>query len=830
MKFCPNCGTQLQDGVKFCTECGTKVAVAAPPVPEPPAQPVFTPPVQQASPAPEVKTVPETSQAPEASKQPKSGKKKLLPILLGAAVLVVLLIVLLVSCGKGKAEDANLGIYQGVSCLYGDLDLGAEGEWIELQKKDKAVLCIMETEHPADWSLDGETITFRQNGEELVGTLKEGVLVIDFGGMVYTFAKDGAKVPTAKPEKQEDQPEEQPTSDEVYDAGNVTVLVPGGWKAFPETDVFAEEEGAMDPDVVNVSKGGQTEVDLFSKPYVRINYYGPSIEMMKVEASWYENVKDLEPFTAGDHRWFGFTCESLGTPLAILWCEEGSIQYQASIFLGDGEEAISPEDEDVRAILASVQPSDPNAETVRTEYDGTYRLVGDTLEGEERYLVVRSYPDFLMMEAFSVMEGSTYSFWVEEFWPNADCVLGETTVHGRSQTFSLMSRGNEYSEMPMARTITLTADGIALQTEGNDAEVYVLDDSYAYHNSEEVLADWLSGMYALQSEPTLVGSWEFWDGWRTVHLWLEEDGGFHFFSKEPGLPVRVMDGAWGVDTGTGDIQVVTELAGDGQYPYTATWQWRLEDDGYLYLQDAESNILWESGNDVGFWPAEEPLALYLTQETAMGYARNEYELYGEYTDQYGTDYHYTYRLPQFLEDTGDLAEMNAEIMERFLPIIQDEEAAMEKQEFLTTEYVDWDTFVTEDIVALYVQSFSYMWEEHAVYYYDLRTNTRTDSRELLHRIGIGEDEFLEAVRDAAEACYIEAFAEVPEDEREDYGYYERLAWTVSDEAVNLDLPMFVDPTGNLCVYAKIGSIAGADHFWMPLYPFADFTGYADAVG
>ena len=171
---------------------------------------------------------------------------------------------------------------------------------------------------------------------------------------------------TAAPEKPEEAPEEAPAG-ELYDAGNVVVLVPTGWKAFPDVDVFAEEEGTMNPDVLNVSKGGQTEADLFTKPYVRINYFGPSIQMMEPDSDWYENVVDIEPFTAGEHEWIGFSCESLGTPLAILWCEEGAVQYQATLTLGTGSDAISPEDADVRAILASVTPSDPGAASVEAE-------------------------------------------------------------------------------------------------------------------------------------------------------------------------------------------------------------------------------------------------------------------------------------------------------------------------------------------------------------------------------------------------------------------------------------------------------------------------------
>ena len=59
---------------------------------------------------------------------------------------------------------------------------------------------------------------------------------------------------------------------ETYDAGNVQVLVPKGWMAIPQVDVFAEEEGATDPDVISVCKDAKSDFDLLSKPFVRIDY------------------------------------------------------------------------------------------------------------------------------------------------------------------------------------------------------------------------------------------------------------------------------------------------------------------------------------------------------------------------------------------------------------------------------------------------------------------------------------------------------------------------------------------------------------------------------
>lgn len=171
-------------------------------------------------------------------------------------------------------------------------------------------------------------------------------------------ANENEQQPTAVPEAEQKAPEEEKADGALYDAGNVTVLVPGGWKAFPDLDVFSEEEGATNPDVLNVSKGGQSDMDLFTKPYVRIAYSGPSVQMLEPDADWYEDVEELDPIITGEHEWSGFSCKSMGVPLTILWCEEGSIQYQATLSLGSDGDTISHQDADVQAILASVQPSD----------------------------------------------------------------------------------------------------------------------------------------------------------------------------------------------------------------------------------------------------------------------------------------------------------------------------------------------------------------------------------------------------------------------------------------------------------------------------------------
>ncbi len=142
---------------------------------------------------------------------------------------------------------------------------------------------------------------------------------------------------------------------ETYDAGNVSALVPEGWKAFGIADIWAEEEGALDPNSVQIAKGATEDYELYSKPSVLINYYDAETDMMVIDKELYDEGKDLEPQEIGGRTWNGFTAKSLDTPMTVLWTgEAGSDQFQVTVWTDMGDGTITLEDADVQAIIASV--------------------------------------------------------------------------------------------------------------------------------------------------------------------------------------------------------------------------------------------------------------------------------------------------------------------------------------------------------------------------------------------------------------------------------------------------------------------------------------------
>jgi len=143
---------------------------------------------------------------------------------------------------------------------------------------------------------------------------------------------------------------------EMFDAGNVRVLVPEGWKAFPQKDAFSDD-GAMDPDVIYISKGAKSDLDMMSHPAIRIDYYGVDREMMGGLKDWYSDTEDLKPMQCGPYKWEGFTTTDYDL-MAILVAVDGVHEYQATVYLEVDGQSIDLNDKDVQAILATVEPSD----------------------------------------------------------------------------------------------------------------------------------------------------------------------------------------------------------------------------------------------------------------------------------------------------------------------------------------------------------------------------------------------------------------------------------------------------------------------------------------
>ena len=145
---------------------------------------------------------------------------------------------------------------------------------------------------------------------------------------------------------------------ETYNAGKVSALVPTGWKAFPVMDIWSDDPNATDPDQMQIVKGGETEFDILTKPYIQIVHYEPE-SMMVPSKDFYDGAQDVEPISAGSLTWEGFSAKDfLDNSLIILWTTNAAgHQFQLNIYNETDAGKFELTDADVLAILESVANS-----------------------------------------------------------------------------------------------------------------------------------------------------------------------------------------------------------------------------------------------------------------------------------------------------------------------------------------------------------------------------------------------------------------------------------------------------------------------------------------
>lgn len=471
-------------------------------------------------------------------------------------------------------------------------------------------------------------------------------------------------------------------------------------------------------------------------------------------------------------------------------------------------------------------------EYVYSVFDGVYKAKLSNEGATESFVQVKGFNDFILLEYFDLYEGSVFSFWAEEFWPDESGYISEeiVSVMGKSQGFSLMSSQSNYFDLPQNRCITMTDDGIVLNYDDADAEYYFKTDEFKVgHSSTESLKEILSTQFDTHLDFDIVtgsedvkGTWHYWNSWDSALVTFDKDGAFEMIWKTPGDPVAVFSGVWGFSSQADEIQIIAERVGYGSMPFAMTWYWEIDTDGSLYIYENDGVALEEVGGKAWFDPLEYEFFTGTDQQHAMGYLADYYDIHDSYIDENGIYCDYTYRLPQFIGDDSVHQEMNGEILDLFEPIINAEMEAVNAGEFLDFTMVDYANCVFEDILIVHIFAYgvSSDCETHSVYYFNLNTGERLYAKDIiLDVLQFDENYFLDTVRETVEQVFIDKFSTVPEEDRQLYGYYDCLAWTVSDDAVNLDMPIYINEYGDIFIFAKIGSPAGSGIIWEVITPF-----------
>lgn len=115
------------------------------------------------------------------------------------ALALAIFTLILAGCGGGGELTGHEGKYVSVAGEAMGITLTGEdieGWSIELKAGGKGSMEVNGTSAGIKWSLEGETITIKVQGEEITGTIANDVITVDDvlgSGMKLTFAKEGSE-------------------------------------------------------------------------------------------------------------------------------------------------------------------------------------------------------------------------------------------------------------------------------------------------------------------------------------------------------------------------------------------------------------------------------------------------------------------------------------------------------------------------------------------------------------------------------------------------------------------------------------------------------------
>lgn len=200
---------------------------------------------------------------------------------------------------------------------------------------------------------------------------------------------------------------------------------------------------------------------------------------------------------------------------------------------------------------------------------------------------------------------------------------------------------------------------------------------------------------------------------------------------------------------------------------------------------------------------------------------------GHYTDSLDNSWTYSYHVPQLTADTAGARAINAAIDEKFGDPVRGALKDMQQALSLGCVSVSWKSYRYEDVLSLVVKAEA-DWEftDYAVYLYDAGRGVQLTTAELLEKLGVAQETFLDGLRRSAAAAFDEqGYINTTEGVQ----WVQERSWTVGAENVNTEAMVYADETGKLMAVLPVGSMAGAAWYYKVLEAMPEGGGEALTV-
>ena len=449
----------------------------------------------------------------------------------------------------------------------------------------------------------------------------------------------------------------------------------------------------------------------------------------------------------------------------------------------------------------------------------------DGEDEEVQKIEVTPVGGMLLIEHSEWYEGGLYSFWAEEFWPENSGDLDQTSeisVRGRTNAFSIQSAAGQFFNETETNTISLTDFGFRMVRENQETENWTrISEPVSMHTEPEVLRDRIVTYHSPCTRPEgLAGIWGIRGADFGLAAELSADGSLKYFCKQAGVPMTAMTGGWAVSTDTGSLIFGGECCGWGGMPVTYEMAYEKKKDGSLSLQDTETGSTVQLVPMEADWkfPELDPFgenghANISTISAVVGDYRNETGVYTP-TDGLKREISYVYQLPYIMEDTDGAFRINDAIDSNF-GVFTDRQLAYIADGKSAEGYdVGWSYQVYDHLLTLVVHSDLGYACRYGVYRYDLDTGEEVTSEELLQRISLSREEFLEETRAAAEERFVNDCRNMTGEQKKELDYDGALARLDTEECISMEKLMpYLNAEGELMVLAPVPSLAGSHTFY-----------------
>lgn len=189
--------------------------------------------------------------------------------------------------------------------------------------------------------------------------------------------------------------------------------------------------------------------------------------------------------------------------------------------------------------------------------------------------------------------------------------------------------------------------------------------------------------------------------------------------------------------------------------------------------------------------------------------------YEAYEDEYGS---YEWHVPKINLKSGDADVANSEIWEYAYVngVEMNHEAISQDYAFVEYDIIEYDWAVNGDVLSLWLHTgaMSYAWDDYSVYNFSVSTGEKLSREKLIQDYGITIDRYNELAEQALGSAFWSNWTRDNENFKQASfieWYNQALEDTISKANVNESFP-YINGNGQLCMIAKIYSIAGADYY------------------